>query len=46
MLVGHLGTLELLQWFVRAHLESSEGEILTTSSSERGAAQKARARIA
>lgn len=46
MLVGQLGTLELLQWFVRAHVESSEGEILTTSSSERGAARKARARIA
>lgn len=28
MLVSQLGTLELLQWLVRAHIESSQGEIV------------------
>jgi starvation-inducible DNA-binding protein len=45
MLVGQLGTLELLQWLVRAHVESTEGVILTTADTERAAAQKARAKV-
>jgi starvation-inducible DNA-binding protein len=42
LLISQLGQLELLQWFVRAHVESGAGEILTTSGTERGAAKKAR----
>ena len=45
MLVEQLGTLELLQWLVRAHLESSEGAILTTATTEKAAASKARSKI-
>ncbi len=45
MIVGQIGTLELLHWLVRAHVESSAGEILTTSSTEKAAATKARAKV-
>lgn len=45
LLITQLGRLELLQWFVRAHVESGEGEILTSSDSEQGAAKKARERF-
>ncbi|MET4223056.1 Dps family protein [Oerskovia enterophila] len=42
LLVGHLHDLELFHWFVRAHLESSGGELSTSgASTERGAARKA-----
>ncbi|MEA3643384.1 MAG: ferritin-like domain-containing protein, partial [Lamprobacter sp.] len=42
MLTGHLADLEQFQWFVRAHLESSAGELATVgSSSERDAARAA-----
>ncbi|MEK8229024.1 DNA starvation/stationary phase protection protein [Oerskovia sp. M15] len=42
LLVGHLRELELFHWFVRAHLESSGGELSTSgASTERGAARKA-----
>ncbi|KZM36833.1 Dps family protein [Oerskovia enterophila] len=42
LLVGHLHELELFHWFVRAHLESSGGELSTSgASTERGAARKA-----
>jgi starvation-inducible DNA-binding protein len=45
LLITQLGQLELLQWFVRAHVESGAGEILTTDASEKGAAKKARERF-
>lgn len=32
MLIGHTGSLEQFQWFVRAHLESSAGELSTDTS--------------
>ena len=42
LLVGHLHELELFHWFVRAHLESSGGELSTSgASTEQGAARKA-----
>lgn len=42
LLIGHLGELELFQWFVRAHLESSGGELSTAgSTTEKGAAAAA-----
>jgi starvation-inducible DNA-binding protein len=42
LLIGHLHELEQFQWFIRAHLESSEGELSTiTSHTERSAAQRA-----
>jgi starvation-inducible DNA-binding protein len=40
MLIGHLEKLELFHWFIRAHLESSGGEITTSDSrTETGAAE-------
>lgn len=43
LLTGHLADLELFQWFVRAHLESSSGELPTEEAdSERTAARVAR----
>lgn len=42
LLVGHLHDLEQFQWFIRAHLESSAGELSTvTSRTERSAARQA-----
>lgn len=42
LLIGHLHELELFQWFVRAHLESSGGGLSTAgATTERGAARKA-----
>lgn len=42
LLIGHLHELELFQWFVRAHLESSGGALSTAgTSTEHGAARKA-----
>ncbi|WP_055488957.1 Dps family protein [Streptomyces sp. WMMB 322] len=42
MLIEQLRSLELFQWFVRAHLESAGGSLSTASaSSERDAASKA-----
>ncbi|MBD7951663.1 MULTISPECIES: Dps family protein [Oerskovia] len=42
LLVGHLHELELFHWFVRAHLESSGGELSTSgATTETGAARKA-----
>jgi starvation-inducible DNA-binding protein len=32
LLVGHLGRLELFQWFVRAHLKDSSGEVVHRAS--------------
>ncbi len=44
MLIGQLADLEQFQWFVRAHLESSQGELPTVGSkSEKAAADAARA---
>ncbi|KRC35844.1 Dps family protein [Oerskovia enterophila] len=44
LLVGHLRDLELFHWFVRAHLESSGGELSTSgATTETGAARKAEA---
>ncbi|GAB3286312.1 DNA starvation/stationary phase protection protein Dps [Parahaliea aestuarii] len=41
LLTGHAGDLELFQWFIRAHLESSGGELPTEGvSTEKGAAGK------
>lgn len=43
LLTGHLRDLEQFQWFVRAHLESSSGELATAGAdSEKGAARAAR----
>lgn len=40
MLTGHLADLELSQWFIRAHLESSDGTLPTTDvRTEKGAAK-------
>ena len=42
MLISQLSRLELFQWFVRAHIESSSGRLPTASEeSEEGAARKA-----
>jgi starvation-inducible DNA-binding protein len=42
LLIGHLHDLELFHWFVRAHLESSGGDLSTSGeSTETGAASKA-----
>jgi starvation-inducible DNA-binding protein len=42
LLIGHLHQLELFQWFIRAHLESSGGTLSTAGSrTERGAAANA-----
>ncbi|OLT52447.1 Dps family protein [Cellulosimicrobium sp. CUA-896] len=42
LLIGHLHDLELFHWFVRAHLESSGGELSTSGEgTETGAASKA-----
>ena len=43
MLITQAGELEQLQWFVRAHLESSDGSLKSQSTrTEEGAAQAAR----
>src|SRR5690606_20119283 len=42
LLVGHLHELELFHWFIRAHLESTRGDLSTEgASTEKGAARKA-----
>ena len=43
MLIGHSAELEKFQWFVRAHLENSGGELVTAgASTEKSAASKAK----
>jgi starvation-inducible DNA-binding protein len=43
MLIGQAEQLEQFQWFVRAHLEGSDGTLSTrNASTERGAAQRAK----
>jgi starvation-inducible DNA-binding protein len=43
MLIGHAGELEKFQWFVRAHLENSGGQLSNEgATSEKGAAKKAK----
>ena len=43
MLIGHSAELEKFQWFVRAHLENSGGEISSAGeTTEKGAAGKAK----
>ena len=43
ILTGHLASLEQFQWFVRAHLESSSGELSTAhADTEKSAARAAR----
>jgi len=43
MVIEQIEQLEQFQWFVRAHLETSDGALVTTGAkSERGAAAKAR----
>lgn len=45
MLIGHSAELEKFQWFVRAHLENSGGELVTAgATTEKGAASKAKAK--
>ncbi|MHA3703238.1 Dps family protein [Jatrophihabitans sp. YIM 134969] len=45
MLIAQAAELEQFQWFVRAHLESADGRVVTASErTERGAAKKATAR--
>lgn len=47
ILIGQTQDLEMYQWFVRAHLESSDGGLATTgATSETEAAAQARKRIA
>ena len=42
MVIGQSGELEQFQWFVRAHLESNGGRLVTTgATTERQAAAKA-----
>lgn len=42
MLIGHLHSMELFHWFVRAHLESSAGTLATDgTASEKSAATRA-----
>ncbi len=44
MLIGHAGELEKFQWFVRAHLENSGGELVNAgATTEKSAARKAKA---
>lgn len=45
MLLEHLGQLELLQWFGRAHVESSGGEVVAVAGTERAAARRSRAKF-
>jgi starvation-inducible DNA-binding protein len=41
--IGHLSELEKFQWFVRAHLENSGGELTTEGAkTEKQAASKAK----
>jgi starvation-inducible DNA-binding protein len=43
MLIGHAGELEKFQWFVRAHLENSGGQLVNEgATSEKAAAKKAK----
>ncbi|AFM19734.1 DNA-binding ferritin-like protein (oxidative damage protectant) [Mycolicibacterium chubuense NBB4] len=43
MLIGHAGELEKFQWFVRAHLENSGGQLANDGEdTEKGAAGKAK----
>jgi starvation-inducible DNA-binding protein len=43
MLIGHAGELEKFQWFVRAHLENSGGQLANEGeNTEKGAAGKAK----
>ncbi|MEO3759875.1 DNA starvation/stationary phase protection protein [Mycobacterium sp. B14F4] len=43
MLIGHAAELEKFQWFVRAHLENSGGQLASKGAkTEKGAADKAR----
>jgi starvation-inducible DNA-binding protein len=43
MIIGHAGELEKFQWFVRAHLENSGGQLASAGAkTERAAAQKAK----
>ena len=43
MLIGHAGELETFQWFVRAHLENSGGELVNKgAATEKAAASKAK----
>ncbi len=45
MLIGQAGELEQFQWFVRAHLENSGGQLKHEGkTTEKGAARKARAK--
>ena len=41
MLIGQIGQLEQFQWFVRAHLENSSGELIVPAKTEEGAAKHA-----
>lgn len=43
MIIGHAGELEKFQWFVRAHLENSGGELANAgATTEKPAAAKVR----
>jgi starvation-inducible DNA-binding protein len=43
MLIDHAAELEKFQWFVRAHLENSGGQLASAGAkTERGAASKAK----
>lgn len=43
IILDQLQQLEMFQWFVRAHLENSAGELASSADTETGAAQQARA---
>jgi starvation-inducible DNA-binding protein len=43
MLIGHAAELEKFQWFVRAHLENSGGQLANKGAkTEKGAASQAK----
>ena len=43
MIINHAAELEKFQWFVRAHLENSGGQLASAGAkTERGAASKAK----
>ena len=43
MLIGHAGELEKFQWFVRAHLENSGGQLANKgATTEKSAATRAK----
>ncbi|MDN6298890.1 MAG: DNA starvation/stationary phase protection protein, partial [Micrococcaceae bacterium] len=43
LLIGQVGELELFQWFLRSHVENSDGDLADAGArTEKGAAAKAK----